>query len=102
MKDPYHELQTLLNAVRHRIRQGGETLTAGNDVDLSELSDEVMKVCDSVRIEFALIESSKIDRATFSSELNTIIADLDDLKEKVIRQPAAKGGKTDLEVGESD
>ena len=102
MKGRLYEFQSRLSVVHHRICEGLQALATGGEVDLSELSEEVERVCESVQIEFTHSEISETDRTTLAQKLNTIIRDLDKLNEELIKHHASKGGKIDIERRETD
>ena len=101
MNDSFLELQTHLHTVQCRIRQKREILARGANVSLSDLNELVMNTCASVRVEMDSSNTTKVSRAALAQKLEYILADLDELKEEVVRHHAAIGGKIDTRDGGS-
>ena len=83
MKSHYEGLESSLDNVRRRIDNSREILTTGENVDLIGLSNDVQKVCDLVRIELDQSIKHERERTIFRLEIESIITDLDNLKQEI-------------------
>ena len=86
MKSHYEGLQSSLNNVRRRIGNSRNILTTGENVDLIGLSNDVQKVCDLVRIELDQSIKHERERTIFRLEIESIITDLDNLKQEITQR----------------
>ena len=86
MKSHYDGLQSSLNNVRRRIGDSRDILTMGENVDLTGLTNDVQKACDLVRIEFDDSIKHERERTILRHELESIITDLDSLKQEITQR----------------
>ena len=86
MKSHYEGLESLLNTVRRRIDNSRDILTMGENVDLIELSNDVQKACDLVRIELDQSIKHERERTIVRLQIESIITDLDSLKQKITQR----------------
>ena len=86
MKSHYKGLQSSLNYVRRRIDNSREILTTGENVDLIELSNDVQKACDLVRIELDQSIKHERERNIVRLQIESIITDLDSLKQEITQR----------------
>ena len=86
MKSHYEGLQSSLDNVRRRISNSRHILTMGRNVDLTGLSNDVQKACDLVRIKFYQSIKHERERTILRLEIDSIITDLDSLKQEITQQ----------------
>ena len=86
MKSHYKGLQSSLNTVRRRIGISRNILTLGENVDLAGLTNDVQRACDMVRIEFNQSIKHERERTILRLEIESIITDLDSLKQEITQR----------------
>lgn len=88
-------LAVRLDAIRRRIRAGRGAVAAGNDIDLSELGDEIREVSRALRA-----APLQIDRRAVADDLENILTDLNRLRQELDNLHTARGGRVSADDGE--
>ena len=86
MKPDYESLQSSLDAVRRRLSHSREILKMGKTVDLTDLSKDVQKSYDLLRIELNQPIEQRHERSILILEIGSIITGLDNLKQELTQQ----------------
>ena len=81
------DLRLRLQAITRRVNAARQDVAAGMTIDLAEVKDEVVAICEQLRA-----APLQIDRQAMAGEIEALIADFDKLETELTAQHERLGG----------